>query len=101
MKEIIHYGLHLLFPVIIAYLWKPINWKKNWLILISTMLIDLDHLLANPIFNPNRCSINFHPLHTAYAFFLYISLTFVYRTRLVAIGLLLHLLTDYIDCYFM
>ena len=28
------------------------------------MLVDLDHLLATPIFKENRCSINFHPLHS-------------------------------------
>ena len=28
--------------------------------MLTTMLIDLDHLLANPVFDPDRCSINFH-----------------------------------------
>jgi hypothetical protein len=34
--------------------------EKAYLILIATMLIDLDHLLVEPIFETNRCSINFH-----------------------------------------
>jgi hypothetical protein len=33
---------------------------KGIFILIATMLIDLDHLLVEPIFETNRCSINFH-----------------------------------------
>ena len=40
-------------------------------IFIGTMLVDVDHLLANPIFDANRCSINFHPLHTYYAIGVY------------------------------
>ena len=30
----------------------------------ATMLVDLDHLLATPLYNPDRCSLGFHPLHT-------------------------------------
>jgi hypothetical protein len=39
-----------------------IFFKKNGKILFNsaTMLIDLDHLLVEPIFETNRCSINFH-----------------------------------------
>ena len=28
-----------------------------------TMMVDLDHLIADPIFDPQRC-IGFHPLHS-------------------------------------
>lgn len=63
------------------------------------MLVDLDHLLANPIFDPNRCSINFHPLHTYWAIGLYVVLLFFKRTRIIGIGLLMHMLTDQIDCW--
>jgi hypothetical protein len=72
-----------------------------WAIMILTMLIDLDHLLAHPIFDPNRCSINFHPLHTYYALILYVFLLLSKRTRVIATGLIFHLLTDYIDCLMM
>ena len=37
----------------------------------AVMLIDLDHLLATPIFDPARCSIGFHPLHSYYAIGVY------------------------------
>ncbi|MDO6737856.1 DUF6122 family protein [Wenyingzhuangia sp. 2_MG-2023] len=97
-KFIVHYSLHFLVPGLIAYLYNSKTWKKNWLILIATMLVDLDHLLANPIFEPNRCSINFHPLHSLYAIFIYFLLLLFPKTRLIAIGLLFHMLTDLIDC---
>ena len=97
----IHYGMHFLLPGIIAYVFFKKNWRTVWLILIATMLIDLDHLVANPIFDANRCSINFHPLHTYWALIVYVVLLIPQKTRVVAIGLLLHLLTDYIDCWWL
>lgn len=72
------------------------------MILLATMLVDLDHLLASPIFQANRCSINFHPLHTFYAMVVYVFLLFFRRPfNIIGIGLLLHMLTDFIDCMLM
>ena len=100
LQSLFHYGLHFLFPGIIALIFFKNKWKKAYLIMLATMLVDLDHLLANPIFDPNRCSIGFHPLHSYYAIGIYcITLAFP-KSRLVAIGLLLHMLTDYLDCNF-
>lgn len=99
LKFCIHYGLHFLFPGIIAYVYHPKKWQQSWLVLIATMLIDLDHLLATPIFDPDRCSIGFHPLHTHYAAVVYTLLLFPKKTRLLGIGFLFHLFTDYVDCY--
>jgi len=96
----IHFGLHFLFPGIIAYVFFRKYWKRAWLLMVLTMLIDLDHLLANPIFDPNRCSINFHPLHTYYALISYLILLIFNKTRVIGIGLIFHLITDYIDCLF-
>ena len=73
-------------------------WKKTWLILLATMLVDLDHLLATPFFDAHRCSINFHPLHTYYAMVVYVVLLWHPKTRVVGIGLLFHMLTDFQDC---
>jgi len=99
IKPIIHYGLHFVFPGIIAYFLFKSKWKKAWLIMIATMLVDLDHLLADPIFEADRCSINFHPLHTYYAMFIYVILLFFPKTRVIAIGLLFHMFTDRLDCW--
>jgi len=68
--------------------------------MIATMLVDLDHLLAVPIFSVNRCSIGYHPLHSYWAILFYIFLLPFKKTRIIAIGLLFHMLTDYIDCQF-
>ena len=99
LKPLIHYGLHFVFPGLIAYLFFKSQWKKAWLLLIATMLVDLDHLIANPIFQANRCSINFHPLHTYYAMGVYVCLLYFSKTRIVAVGLLFHMFTDGVDCW--
>ena len=95
----IHYSLHFVFPLLIAFVFFRKNWKKVYLIMLSTMMVDLDHLLANPIYQEDRCSINFHPLHTYYAIAVYIIMIFFRKPlNIIGIGLLLHMLTDFIDC---
>ncbi len=101
LQPVVHYTLHFLFPGIIAWIFFKNNWKTAWLIMLATMLIDVDHLLATPVFDPHRCSINFHPLHTYWAMGVYVLLFFVKKGRILAVGLLLHILTDWIDCLFM
>src|SRR5690606_3089459 len=98
LQWIVHYGLHLLFPGLIAYLFFRKNWKKAWLIMIATMLVDLDHLFSDPIFDPTRCSINHHILHTYPAMAVYALWLIFPKTRIVAVGLLFHMLTDFQDC---
>jgi len=67
--------------------------------MIATMIVDLDHLLANPMYDPNRCSIGFHPLHSYLAVVIYVGLLFFPRVRLIAIGLVIHMALDYADCF--
>lgn len=99
MQAFIHYFLHLVFPLFIAYGFFRKNWKKAYLILLATMLIDLDHLMAAPIFQANRCSINFHPLHSYYAAVIYFALVFFRKPlNIIGIGLLFHLFVDLLDC---
>ena len=98
-QTLIHYFLHLGMPLIIAVVFFRNDYKRVYLILLATMLVDLDHLLATPIFSPNRCSINFHPLHTYYAMVGYVGLLFFIKSyRIIGLGLLLHMLTDLNDC---
>lgn len=102
MQTLIHYFLHLGFPFLIAFIFFRKDWKKAYLILLLTMLVDLDHVLADPIFQANRCSIQFHPLHSYPAMLFYVFLLFMKRPlRIIGIGLLLHMLTDLIDCMMM
>jgi len=91
--------MHLLVPGIIAYFFFNEQWKRVWIIFILTMVIDLDHLLASPIFDPTRCSVNFHPLHSYPAIALYFLALIPLKTRIIAMGLLFHILTDIIDCW--
>lgn len=90
--------MHFLVPGIIAYTFFNSYWKKVWLIFLLTMLVDVDHIFATPMFDSNRCSINFHPLHTYYAIFIYFLLLIPKKTRIIAIALLFHMLTDALDC---
>jgi hypothetical protein len=100
LRYLLHYGLHFVFPLSIAAVFYKEKFWKAYILLVATMLIDLDHLIANPIFDPNRCSIGFHPLHTIYALAIYVLLVFPKKIRIFGVGLILHLLTDFIDCQF-
>ncbi len=100
LQPIIHYSLHFIFSGLIAWIFFRNQWQNAWLIIIATMLVDLDHLLAHPIFDPARCSIGFHPLHSHYAIVIYFLIVFSpnIKLRIVAVGLLFHMLTDLQDC---
>ena len=71
------------------------------MILASTMLVDLDHLFASPIYDPTRCSIGFHPLHGYIPIGFYGLLLLHKYSRIVGLGLMIHMLLDIIDCVVM
>lgn len=98
MLHFIHYFLHFALPLFIALAFFRQRWRRAYRIFILCMLIDLDHLLAIPVFDPCRCSIGFHPLHSYVAMGVYALMLFFKPLRILAIGLLWHLLTDGIDC---
>jgi hypothetical protein len=99
LKFTIHYGLHFGLPLAISLIFFKKNWLKMYVIMLLAFIIDLDHLLANPIFDPNRCSINYHPLHSYYAIVIYCVMLIPKRTRLFAIGLIAHIISDSVDCF--
>ena len=69
--------------------------------MVLTMIVDLDHLLATPIYDPTRCSLNFHPLHKFIPIIIYAFLSVVPKPlvlRFIGIGLLIHMGLDSIDC---
>lgn len=101
IQTLAHYGCHFLIPLVVALLFYKSNWKFAFLIMILSMLIDLDHLLATPVFDPNRCSINFHPLHSYFAIAIYLLLLIPKKTRLIGLGLVIHICSDTVDCAFM
>lgn len=101
LQSFIHYGIHFGVPLVVAYFFIKSQWKRAFLIMIATMVIDLDHLLAVPLFDPGRCSINFHPLHTYYAMAVYVGFLFFKKTRILGIGLVIHMIADATDCWMM
>ena len=101
LQPILHYGIHFGLPLIVALLFFKTKWKTAYFIMLCGILIDLDHLLAQPMFDPNRCSINFHPLHSYYAIAIYFVLAIFKKTRILGIGLIIHIIADVVDCLWM
>ena len=101
LRPAIHMVLHVVAPAIVARWGFAERWKQAWLVMLATMLVDLDHLLAEPIFDPDRCSIGFHPLHTWPAMAGFALLAGFPKTRLVGLGLLIHMALDWVDCLWM
>ena len=59
MQQFIHYFLHLGFPLVIAFLFYNKNRIRSYLILVLTMLVDLDHLFATPYLTPAVAALGF------------------------------------------
>jgi hypothetical protein len=108
----IHIALHLLLPALLALFFfkselrsfspsKAMTYRPMLLayaVMLSTLVVDLDHLLATTIYDPNRCSIGFHPLHTAIPIAVYIVLCCIPKLRFLGLGLSVHMFLDGIDC---
>lgn len=112
----LHIVLHVIVPFLIALIFYRSRWKWTFFLLLSTMLVDVDHLLADPVYDPNRCSINFHPFHTTDAILLYVIIyltPFFFISResrqkswvkildafqLIGLGLIIHMSLDWLDC---
>jgi len=94
-----HLALHFTVPLLVAFLFFRENLKLSYLAMILTMLVDLDHLLASPIYDANRCSIGFHPLHQYWFIGIYLVMSFFSKTRLIGVGLIIHMSLDALDCF--
>lgn len=93
-----HLALHFTVPLLVAFLFFRENLKLSYLAMMLTMLVDLDHLLASPIYDANRCSIGFHPLHQYWFIGIYLAMSFFSKTRLIGVGLIIHMSLDALDC---
>jgi hypothetical protein len=98
LASVVHLVFHAAVPGAVAWLFFRARWRRAWLVMLATMLVDLDHLLADPVYDPNRCGIGFHPLHTAPAIAGYAALALLRATRLIGVGLLVHMALDLADC---
>ncbi len=107
LRAIVHYGLHFLAPLLFAQFFKREHRIKAFWIMLATMFVDLDHLLATPMFNPYRCSVGFHPLHSYFMAGIYALLCILPYEKLklpwwirpIGLGLFFHMLTDFQDFY--
>jgi hypothetical protein len=97
----LHIVLHFLVPALAAALFFRKNFIRAYLIMTAALIIDLDHFLAEPLYDPGRCSIGFHPLHTVWAMAGYIALFFLPHLRIAGAGLIIHIILDMIDCILM
>lgn len=101
IRPLIHLALHFVVPALVARIWYLERWREAFLIMVGTMVVDIDHLLADPIYDPNRCGIGFHPLHSYPAIAVYLLLFVIPQVnllRLVALGLIIHMFLDGVDC---
>lgn len=111
----LHLLLHIVVPVGVALFAYRTDSLRAAILMMATMVVDVDHLLADPIYDPDRCSIGFHALHTQPAIAIYVGvfLTMLalarrpisieaerwrYVAHLISLGLLIHMALDWIDC---
>ena len=93
-----HLTLHFIVPAIVALQFFHNRWQMAYLLMMATMLVDLDHLISDPIYDAGRCSIGFHPLHQPWFTALYLVMSFLPKTRQIGLGLMIHMVLDSIDC---
>jgi threonine/homoserine efflux transporter RhtA len=98
IRPLLHIALHILAPLAVAVFCYRRRWLRAWLIMLAGWLIDVDHLLADPVYDPNRCSVTAHILHRWPAQIFYLLLAIMPRTRLAGLGLVIHVLLDALDC---
>ena len=101
MRPFIHSALHFLVPALVAFRFYGDRWRFAFAVMLGAFIIDLDHLLADPIYDPNRCGVGLHPLHSYPALAVYLLLVLIPgapRLRLVGLGLVIHVLLDGFDC---
>lgn len=101
IRPALHLVLHVVVPLAVAFLAARPAWRRAFVVMIATMAVDLDHLLADPLYNPNRCSLTAHPLHEPLLFPVWAALALWPQTRWVGVGLLIHMALDGIDCALM
>lgn len=106
IRPIIHLILHIVVPGGVARLFykesgRPPQWIQAWLLMCATMIVDLDHFFADALYDPNRCSLTSHPLHSYIAIGGYCLMVAIPKLRIISIGLLIHMALDGVDCIWM
>lgn len=99
LRALLHLVLHAAVPWAAARLWQRPLAALLWM--WAGMVVDVDHLLATPVYAPNRCSITHHPLHHPLLWGVYAALALWPKTRWFGVGLCIHMALDTIDCLMM
>ena len=97
-RTIMHVILHFFVPFVVAKTFWREKWSQPFLNMALTIAVELDHHLAEPNFDPNRCSIGTHPLHSWPAIGVYLACLLSPHFRIAALGLLIHMALDGTDC---
>ena len=100
-RPVVHLLLHLLVPAAVAGVFFRQYFYRAWFTMVATMIVDVDHLLADPVYDPGRCSIGYHPLHQFPAIAAYAAMSVWPKLRLLGIGLMIHMALDGVDCVWM
>ena len=111
----LHIASHFVIPLLVSLVAYRARWRRAALLMAATMAVDLDHLLASPVYDVNRCSINFHPLHSTLAIALYAAAfaapllcgrdrnggglrPSAWAVHVMGLGLLIHMALDGSEC---
>ena len=100
-RTLVHNFLHFLISALATWIFYRKDWISSYIFLMLTMMVDLDHLIADPIFDPQRCSIGFHPLHSEIAITIFALMLIHKKLRIFGFGLLIHMSLDGLDCAWM
>ncbi|RDV16855.1 hypothetical protein DXT99_02745 [Pontibacter diazotrophicus] len=95
---ILHLFLHVAVPLLVAALFFRKDFRHATLVMLAGILIDIDHVAASPIVDPDRCSVGYHLLHSYWLIPVYVALALYPKTRLIGLGLVIHILLDTAEC---
>ncbi len=94
----LHMLLHIFVPALVAKFAYRERFYWAWAMMMMTMLVDVDHLFADPVFDSARCSIGYHLLHSYIAIGIYLVLIAISGFRIYGVGLIIHMFLDGLDC---
>ena len=97
-KTPIHFGFNLMIYYFVSLIFSIEFLIINCLYLLFAELIDLDHLFSKPIYHPKRNPFKTHYFHRNWIFVLIIGIfcLFFYPILFLGIGLISHIILDYI-----
>lgn len=95
---LLHLFLHVAVPLVVAALFFRKDFRHAALLMLAGILIDIDHLFASPIVDPDRCSVGFHLFHSYWLIPVYVALALYPKTRLIGLGLVIHIILDTAEC---